>query len=213
MSTLMNQARNRVPRFAEAAVERARLTVVPRSTGRRAARVPFVTLVSVLLVGGVAGLLFLNTSMQQVSFTATAMEQKASELEAQRQSLQMELDSLRDPQRVALQAKQMGMVPPASPAFIRLSDGRILGKPTPATYADSIRVTPLRTAKPKNLRQRIVIEKVKAPRKTGRTSTGSSAGLSAGSSAGATVDGAAPGRGDAAAGTKKAHDPGQGSQR
>jgi hypothetical protein len=205
MSTLMNQARNRVPRFAEAAAERARLTVVPRSTGRRAARVPFVTLVSVLLVGGVAGLLLLNTSMQQVSFTATAMEQKASELQAQRQSLQMELDSLRDPQRVALQAKQMGMVPPASPAFIRLSDGKILGKATPATYADSIRVTPLRTAKPKNLRQRTVIEKVKAPGKTTPTSTGSSAGTR--------THGAAPERRDAAAGTKKAHDPGQGSQR
>jgi cell division protein FtsL len=193
MSTLMNQARNRVPRFAEAAVERARLTVVPRSTGRRAARVPFVTLVSVLLVGGVAGLLFLNTSMQQVSFTATAMEQKASELEAQRQSLQMELDSLRDPQRVALQAKQMGMVPPATPAFIRLGDGKILGKPTPASDADSIRVTPLRTAKPRNLRQRTVIEKVKPSKPAAR--------------------GAAPGAEAATAGTKKAHDPAQGSQR
>ena len=41
MSALINQARNRVPRFAEAAVERARLTVVPRRS-TRAARVPFV---------------------------------------------------------------------------------------------------------------------------------------------------------------------------
>ena len=47
MSTLMSPlkagARARVPRFAEAAVERARLTVVPqRSLGRtQAARTPF----------------------------------------------------------------------------------------------------------------------------------------------------------------------------
>ncbi len=34
MSTLMNEARSRVPRIAEAAVERARLTVVPRTAGR-----------------------------------------------------------------------------------------------------------------------------------------------------------------------------------
>src|SRR5215213_1973704 len=71
MSTLLSQARNRVPRIAEAAVERARLTVVPRTARRRAPRVPFVTLVSLLLVGGVAGLLFFTTSMQQASFTAT----------------------------------------------------------------------------------------------------------------------------------------------
>ena len=78
MSALMNQARNRVPRIAEAAVERARLTVVPRAPGRSAARVPFVVLVSLLLVGGVAGLLCFNTSMQQASFTSTAMEEQAA---------------------------------------------------------------------------------------------------------------------------------------
>jgi cell division protein FtsL len=200
MSTLMNQARNRVPRFAEAAVERARLTVVPRTAGR-AARVPFFTLLSVLLIGGVAGLLFVNTSMQQVSFTATAMEQKASELQAQRQSLQMDLDALRDPQRVALQAKEMGMVPPASPAFIRLGDGKILGNPTPATTADALRVTPMRSPKPKNLRQRTVIEKVKAPRTTKGTTTGT------------TIGGAAAEARATSTGTKKTHEAGQESRR
>ena len=44
MSTLMNTARTRAPRIAEAAAERARLTVVPRRA-QRAPRVPFVTLV------------------------------------------------------------------------------------------------------------------------------------------------------------------------
>ena len=157
MSTLLSQARTRVPRIAEAAVERARLTVVPRSPRRRAPRVPFVTLVSLLLVGGVAGLLFFNTSMQQASFTATDMEQQVAVLDAHEQSLKLDLESLRDPQRVALQAKGMGMVPPSSPAFIRLADGKVLGKPTPATYANSIRVTPLPTRKPKNLRPRPVV--------------------------------------------------------
>jgi hypothetical protein len=163
MSTLMNQARSRVPRIAEAAVERARLTVVPRTAGRRAARVPFVMLVSLLLVGGVAGLLAFNTSMQQASFTATAMQQRAAALDAKEQSLTMQLDALRDPQRVALRAKQMGMVPPSVPAFIRLSDGKVLGTPIPATYADSLRITPLPTRKPKNLRPDPIIKKLPAP--------------------------------------------------
>src|SRR3954471_14810312 len=122
MSALSSQARSRVPRIAEAAVERARLTVVPRLTRGRAPRVPFVTLVSLLLVGGVAGLLFFNTSMQQASFTATDMEDKVSLLDAREQSLKMQLEALRDPQRVAVQAKHLGMVPPSTPAFIRLSD-------------------------------------------------------------------------------------------
>ncbi|MEP7090804.1 MAG: hypothetical protein ABI776_11940 [Nocardioidaceae bacterium] len=195
MSTLMNQARNRVPRFAEAAVERARLTVVPRPGSQRsgrAARVPFMTLVSLILVGGVAGLLFFNTSMQQVSFTASAMEQKAQLLDSQRQSLQMQLDGLRDPQQLAVAAKQMGMVPPASPAFIQLGDGKVLGTPTPATVDDAIRVNPMPIKKPKNLRPPPIIEKVSRP---------------------ATTRGAAAAATRPTAGTKKSHDSQQGGPR
>ena len=179
MSTLLSQARTRVPRIAEAAVERARLSVVPRSPRRRAPRVPFVTLVSLLLVGGVAGLLFFNTSMQQASFTATDMEQQVALLDAHEQSLKLDLESLRDPQRVALQAKGMGMVPPSSPAFIRLADGKVLGKPTPATYANSIRVTPLPTRKPKNLRPRPVIVELPAKPDAGADGAANQARLTA----------------------------------
>jgi hypothetical protein len=161
MSSLMNEARSRVPRIAEAAVERARLTVVPRATGRRAARVPFVTLVSMILVAGVTGLLFFNTSMQQVSFTATRMEHRAQLLDAERQGLQMQLDSLRNPQRLALRAKRLGMVPAAGPAFIKITDGTVLGTPTPASWVDAIRVNSLPTRRPKDLRPtpKRVIEK------------------------------------------------------
>jgi hypothetical protein len=194
MSSLMNEARSRVPRIAEAAVERARLTVVPRTTGRRAARVPFVTLVSLILVAGVAGLLFFNTSMQQVSFTATRMEH-----DAKQQGLQMELDSLRNPQRLALRAKALGMVPAASPAFIKITDGSVLGTPTPASWADAIRVNSEPTRRPKDLRPKPkrVIEKVpdagssRTGSPTGST-TGNTPGTS-GSTTNPTNGGAAPG--------------------
>lgn len=162
MSTLMNQARNRAPRFAEAAVERARLTVVPRRTSK-APRVPFVALVSLLLVGGVVGLLLFNTNMQQASFSGTELEDNASNLYAKEQSLQMRLDTLRDPQKVASRAMSLGMVPSGSPAFIRLSDGSVLGTPSAADPLNAMRISPLPTRKPKNLRPDPVIVKVKAP--------------------------------------------------
>lgn len=174
MSALVNQARSRVPRVAEAAVERARLTVVPRTT-RRAARVPFVTLVSLLLVLGVAGLLIFNTSMQRASFTATAMQNRAEVLAAKEQSLQMQLARLRDPQRVAERARRLGMVPPSSPAFIRLSDGKILGTPVPASAADALRVTPLPTRKPRNLMPAPVLAKA-APATNERSGAATGAG-------------------------------------
>ena len=181
MSTLMGQARNRVPRFAEAAVERARLTVVPRRAAK-APKVPFVTLVSLLLVGGVVGLLLFNTSMQQASFAATALESHASLLDAKEQSLQMRLDNLRDPQKVASRAKSLGMVPSTTPAFLRLSDGgvpaKLLGTPTVAAPADAMRIAPMPTRKPKNLRPDPVIVRLdppaKAPKKQDDTTRGSS---------------------------------------
>ena len=155
MSALMSQART-LPRIAEAARERARLTVVPRRS-RSAARAPFVTLVTLLLVLGVAGLLYFNTNMQTASFKATAMEERATVLDAKEQALQMRLAVLRDPQRVAEQAQRLGMVPPASPAFSRLSDGKVLGQPQPASSVDRVRIAPLPAAKPANLRPSPVV--------------------------------------------------------
>ncbi len=133
--------------LAGAALEKARLTVVPRAR-TRTSPLPFVTLVSFLLLAGVIGLLMFNTSMQQAAFTATTMEQQAATLDAREQTLRMELDVLRDPQRVALKAQRMGMVIPATPAFLRLADGKVLGTPTPATREDALRLLPRAPKKP-----------------------------------------------------------------
>jgi len=141
MSSPAVQFRSRMPRIAEAAVERARLTVVPRRRVR-AARVPFVTLVSLILLGGVIGLLLFNTSMQQASFAATSLEDQASTLSAREQTLRMELDVLRNPQHVAEQARRMGMVTAGSPAFLRLSDDSIVGQAGPPNPAENVRIFP-----------------------------------------------------------------------
>ena len=166
MSSPAVQIRARVPRLAEAAVERARLTVVPR-TRSRAARMPFVTLVSLLLVGGIVGLLLFNTSMQQASFAATSLETQAETLAARQQTLTMELEELRNPQRVAEQAQRMGMVIPASPAFLEL-DGTVTGQPTPAAPDQAIALAPRRVVKPAALEPAPTIVKERLTRAEAR---------------------------------------------
>ena len=148
MSSSAAQVR-RVPRIAQEAVERARLSVVPRAR-TRAPKVPFVTLVSLVLVGGIVGLLLFNTSMQQASFAATSLESEATHLAARQQTLQMELDELRNPQRVASQAQQMGMVVPAAPTFLTLG-GDVAGVKTPATPEDRLNLVPPAPVKPQIL--------------------------------------------------------------
>lgn len=146
MSSPAVQFRSRMPRIAEAAVERARLTVVPRVRAR-APRVPFVTLVSLLLLGGVVGLLMFNTTMQQNAFAATTLEQRASDLTSREQTLQMELEDLRNPQLVAERAQKLGMVDGGPPAFLGL-DGKVHGVTAAATLANRLNILPPAVKKP-----------------------------------------------------------------
>jgi len=147
MSSPAAQPRIRVPRIAQEAVDKARLSVVPRVRSR-APRVPFVTLVSMVLVAGVVGLLLFNTSMQQASCAASSLESQADNLAAREQTLRMELDELRNPQRVALQAQQMGMVIPPAPVFLDLETGETSGVRVAATPENAIRLLPPAPVKP-----------------------------------------------------------------
>jgi len=128
------QLRTAAPRLVEVATRRARLSVVPRRRVR-APRVPFVTLVSVILVGGVVGLLCFNTQMQQAAFTASTLETRADNLSARQQTLEMELEQLRNPNRVAAAAQRAGMVIPDTAGQISLDTGKVTGIAEPATRA------------------------------------------------------------------------------
>jgi hypothetical protein len=92
---------------------------------------------------------------------AAELEDQATTLDAREQTLQRELDALRDPQRVAEQAHRLGMVPAGAPAFLRLSDGKVVGKPTPAV-ADGFRLQPRPPAKPSVLTPAPIITRVVA---------------------------------------------------
>ncbi len=138
-------------RLSAAVRPRRMLRAVPRLRSRRP-RVPFVMLVSLVLVTGVVGLLLFNTSMQQASFDSTRLEEQAAALSAREEGLQMELERLRDPQRLAALARRNGMVPARSAAFLDLETGEVSGpKPTPAKPGDGLPVAAPQRPKPKVL--------------------------------------------------------------
>jgi hypothetical protein len=151
------QLRSRVPRIgpqlAQAAVARARLTLVPRPRPRsRAPQVPFVVLISAVLLAGVVGLLLFNTSMQQASFRETKLEGQAGDLSARQEALEMRLEELRDPQRIARRAQRMGLVIPTSPAgMLDLDDGAVAGDPRPAEAARPLPLDPPPPRRPAQL--------------------------------------------------------------
>lgn len=142
MSSFLAQTRARVPRLADAvAQQRTRLSVVSGSS-RTSPRVPFAALVLGFLGVGLVGLLLLNTSLQQGAVQATQLQARMTGLELERQALELRVDALRDPQRVATAARDLGMVPNVNPAFLRLSDGRVLGDPAPAQRGSDLRLQP-----------------------------------------------------------------------
>lgn len=147
MSSPAVQVRSRVPRLSDLAVARARLHVVPKSS-TTAPAMPFVMLVTILLVGGVVSLLLFNTSMQQASFAASDLEDRAAALSAREQGLRMELEELRNPQRVAEEAHRMGMVLPVTSGFVRLSDGSLTDAPAATGPVLPLRLLPLPPRKP-----------------------------------------------------------------
>lgn len=135
MSTPATEIRQRLsPWIDAAAAQRARLSLVP-SARRSSPRLPFIALLTVMLVGGVVGLLCFNTQMQQAAFTETSLQRQADALAEQQQTLTLQLQQMSDPQELAARAAKLGLVIPAAPAMIRVKDGSVIGTPTPAQAA------------------------------------------------------------------------------
>jgi len=129
--------RREVNPASRAEARRLRLVRPVRSRARKA---PFVVVVMVMLSIGLVGLIVMSTVLQAQSFEATSLNREANALEIQQQSLTRDVEKLLSPANVARRALVFGMVPNTNPAFLRLSDGKVLGKPEPAARGSNIRL-------------------------------------------------------------------------
>ncbi|MEX2981969.1 septum formation initiator family protein [Streptomyces sp. C36] len=96
-----------------------------------ARRTPFVLLVVVLLSSGLISLLLLNSSLNQGSFELSRLQRKTTELTDEQQALQQDVDRLAAPDALERRARDLGMIPGGSPAFLN-PDGTVSGVPAPA---------------------------------------------------------------------------------
>lgn len=104
-----------------------------RPVRSRARRAPFVVVVLLVLSTGLVGLIVTSTVLQGQSFQQAELDKEVATLQTQQQALAREVDRLHSPGSVADRAGRFGMVRNTNPAFLRLSDGKVLGKPEPAT--------------------------------------------------------------------------------
>jgi hypothetical protein len=115
------------PQLAGPAARPPLLLVPPLRTG--APRAPFVVLIGTLLTAGLAGLLFLHTALAEDSFRLHDLKVRSAVLTDQEQALEQQVALEASPRRLAARVEAMGMVRSENPAFIRLSDGTVLGRP------------------------------------------------------------------------------------
>ena len=125
---------------------------LPRTSPRRSAPTPrqlkvvappqgqgnglFLALCVALLLGGFVAVLVLNTAMAKGSYTMRDLQRRSDALADNQDALRHAIDGVSGPGPLAQRARDLGMVPAASPAFLRLSDGKVLGVAQKAT-ADS----------------------------------------------------------------------------
>ena len=107
------------------------LRVVPAAVGHPGNGV-FAALCMTLLCAGLVGLLMLNTAMAEGSFTLHNLQATSGELADTQDALTQAIDAQRSPANLAARATRLGMVPADSAAFLRLSDGKVLGVAEPA---------------------------------------------------------------------------------
>jgi len=111
--------------------QRPRLRVAPPAPVS-APRAPFVALVLVLVLIGVIGILVLNTRIAENAFRLDALRTKQSTLDRDEERLRSDLASKESPVTLAMRAKQLGLVPSRTPAFLLLPDGTKLEMPGPS---------------------------------------------------------------------------------
>lgn len=131
----------RVPARGAARPPRPTLRVVAAPVAERG-RTVFVLGALALLVAGLVTLLLVNTALAQGSFRLHDLRARSGELADQSQALREDIAGQASPQRLSSKAGALGMVPSGSVAFLRLSDGRVLGVAKPAAAPTAPTVTP-----------------------------------------------------------------------
>lgn len=75
------------------------------------------------------------------AYEIASLKENLKELAQKQESIQRASDALSSPQYLSLRAEQLGMVVNATPVYLRMSDGVVLGSPTPASPENKISTT------------------------------------------------------------------------
>ncbi len=120
----------RAPRTAPRPVPLEIVTTRPQRRSRPRAAHAVVTVIGVFAI--LLTQLLLSIVLSDGAYRISALESQRIELDRSAQVLTESIEALRSPQHLAMNAESLGMVANSSPAYLRLSDGLVLGAPVAA---------------------------------------------------------------------------------
>jgi hypothetical protein len=101
-------------------------------------RAPFAALIVVLVVGGVLGILAVNTKINENAFRLERLQQQQARLDLEKQQLDKQIAEYEAPGNLTAEARRLGLVDAGEPGYIRLPDGKTLEVPQPASGQPSV---------------------------------------------------------------------------
>jgi hypothetical protein len=116
--------------------KRTHLEVVPTRSQRRARpRALYASIAVGALLAIVVAQLLLSIGISQGAYQLNSLQAKQTQLQRSYQAVSEDLGRVSSPQNLAANANALGMVSNSNPAYLRLSDGAVLGAPLPASGA------------------------------------------------------------------------------
>lgn len=113
----------RNPRPAGWSTPRLTVLAAPKAAG---SAMPFTLLCTAIVVATLAALLYLNIQMSDTSYEINRLQIQSQRLTEEQQSLAAANERLGTPQELERQARELGMVPVADPAYIDLDTRTVL---------------------------------------------------------------------------------------
>jgi hypothetical protein len=94
-------------------------------------RAPFIGLVLLVVVGGVLGVLLLNTEIDENAFHLEELRREQAALDQRQQELEEQIAAASSTAQLAAAARQLGLVRAGDVGRLRMPDGEIQGDPAP----------------------------------------------------------------------------------
>lgn len=89
-----------------------------------------------IVLGIISSQVLLSVAIASGAYEISGYKAELKELNRTVDKAKQNLNSISSPQNLALKAEKLGMVSSSIPAYLRLSDGAVLGSPVPASAND-----------------------------------------------------------------------------